>query len=170
MNHIFSSTRWTDVGVLGARNLREHFTTVVGRTQVGGSSVMVWGMFSWYWLHLLLPLEGTLNQYGYLSIIADKVHADHVAGVWWDLSAWQCDMPHHPIHPCVVWGAQLRLPAAFPASKVWPITIKSVGDNIQDTFFFNYNLKTAKKMWSKQFLQVKLVEHVTAEGDVMSFF
>ena len=53
---------------------RQHSETLIGRTQAGGGSVMVWGIVSWYSLGPLIPIEGTLNRFGYLSILADAVH------------------------------------------------------------------------------------------------
>ncbi len=39
-----------------------------------GGGVMVWGIFSWYTLGLLVPIEHRLNTKDYLSIVADHVH------------------------------------------------------------------------------------------------
>ncbi len=40
----------------------------------GGGEVMVWGIFSWYTLDPLVPIEHCLNTTAYLSIVADHVH------------------------------------------------------------------------------------------------
>ncbi len=42
--------------------------------QVGGSGVMVWGIFSWHTLDPLVPNEHRLNATAYHSIVADHVH------------------------------------------------------------------------------------------------
>ncbi len=39
-----------------------------------GGGVMVWGIFSWYTLGLLVPIEHRLNATAYLSIVADNAH------------------------------------------------------------------------------------------------
>ncbi len=43
--------------------------------QAGGDDdVMQWGIFSWYTLGPLVPIEHRLNTTAYLSIVADQVH------------------------------------------------------------------------------------------------
>ena len=52
----------------------KHPATIAGRVQAGGGSILVWGMFSWYSLGALRIVEGTMDQYKYVSILADHVH------------------------------------------------------------------------------------------------
>ncbi len=47
---------------------------LVSTVQAAGSGVMVWGLFSWYTLGPLVPIEHRLNATAYLSIVADHVH------------------------------------------------------------------------------------------------
>ncbi len=47
---------------------------LVSTIQAAGGGVMVWGIFSWYTLGPLVPIEHRLNATPYLSIIADHVH------------------------------------------------------------------------------------------------
>ncbi len=44
---------------------------LVSTVQAGGGGVMVWGIFSWYTLGPLVPIEHRLNATSYLSIVAD---------------------------------------------------------------------------------------------------
>ncbi len=56
---------------------KEHETMdpscLVSTVQASGGSVMVWGIFSWYTLGPLVPIEHCLNATAYLSIVADHV-------------------------------------------------------------------------------------------------
>ncbi len=47
---------------------------LVSTVQAGVGGVMVWGIFSWYTLGPLVPIEHNLNAKAYLSIVADHVH------------------------------------------------------------------------------------------------
>ncbi len=47
---------------------------LVSTVQAAGGGVMVWGIFSWYTLGPLVPIEHRLNATAYLSIVADHVH------------------------------------------------------------------------------------------------
>ncbi len=47
---------------------------LVSTVQAAGGGVMVWGLFSWYTLGPLVPIEHRLNASAYLSIVADHVH------------------------------------------------------------------------------------------------
>ncbi len=47
---------------------------LVSMVQATGGGVMVWGIFSWYTLGPLVPIEHRLNATAYLSIVADHVH------------------------------------------------------------------------------------------------
>ncbi len=47
---------------------------LVSTVQAGGGSLMVWGIFSWYTLGPLVPIEHHLNATAYLSIVADHDH------------------------------------------------------------------------------------------------
>ncbi len=49
-------------------------SSLVSTVQADGGGVMVWGVFSWYTLGLLVPIEHRLNTTAYLSIVADHVH------------------------------------------------------------------------------------------------
>ncbi len=49
-------------------------SSLVSTVQADGGGVMVWGVFSWYTLGLLVPIEHRLNATSYLSIVADHVH------------------------------------------------------------------------------------------------
>lgn len=66
----------------------KHLATVVGSTQAGGGSIMVWWTFSCNCQGWLVPPEDTFNWYGYLSIIVDQV------------CPRQCNMLHHPNCVC----------------------------------------------------------------------
>ncbi len=46
----------------------------VSTVRAGGGGVMVWGIFSWYTLDPLVPIEHRFNATAYLSIVADHVH------------------------------------------------------------------------------------------------
>ncbi len=61
------------------RNWREEHESMdpsclVSTIQACGGGVMVWGIFSWYTLGPLVPIEHRLNATAYLSIVADHVH------------------------------------------------------------------------------------------------
>ncbi len=47
---------------------------LVSTVQAAGGGVVVWGIFSWYILGPLAPIEYHLNAAAYLSIVADHVH------------------------------------------------------------------------------------------------
>ncbi len=58
------------------RNEHENIdpSCLVSMVQAGGGGVMVCGIFSWYTLGPLVPIEHRLNATAYLSIVADHVH------------------------------------------------------------------------------------------------
>ncbi len=47
---------------------------LVSTVQAAHGGVIVWGVFSWYTLGPLVPIEHCLNATSYLSIVADHVH------------------------------------------------------------------------------------------------
>ncbi len=47
---------------------------LVSTVQAGGGGLMVWGIFSWYTLGPLVPIEHRLNTTVYLNIVADYAH------------------------------------------------------------------------------------------------
>ncbi len=62
------------------RNLayKEHeimnLSFLVSMVQAGAGGVMMWGIFSWYTLGILVPIEHRLNTTDYPSIVAAHVH------------------------------------------------------------------------------------------------
>ncbi len=68
-----------DIQMVGSEfGVKEHESMdpscLVSTVQAAGSGVMVWGLFSWYTLGPLVPIEHRLNATAYLSIVADHVH------------------------------------------------------------------------------------------------
>ncbi len=63
-------------------------------TVQGGGGVMVWGIFSWYTLGPLVPIEHRLNTTAYLSIVADHVHP-FMTAVYHLLVATSSRIMHH---------------------------------------------------------------------------
>ncbi len=55
---------------------------LVSTVQAGGGGVMVWGIFSWYTLGPLIPIEYCLNTTAYLRIVADHIHPNTVCLVF----------------------------------------------------------------------------------------
>ena len=47
---------------------------LVSTVQAAAGGVTGWGMFFWYTLGPLVPIEHDLNTAAYLSIVADHVH------------------------------------------------------------------------------------------------
>ncbi len=58
----------------GVNNMKAWIHPELSMVQAGGGGVMVWGIFSWYTLGPLVPIEHRLNVTAYLSIVADHVH------------------------------------------------------------------------------------------------
>ncbi|GFV34568.1 transposable element Tcb1 transposase [Trichonephila clavipes] len=51
----------------------QHSTVIAGTVQAGGEGIMVWGIFSWHSLVSLIIEEGTMDQYKYVSVLADHM-------------------------------------------------------------------------------------------------
>ncbi len=60
------------VGIWRKEHKSMDSSCLVSTVQAGG--IMVWGIFSWYTLGPLVPIEHRLNTTAYLSIVADHVH------------------------------------------------------------------------------------------------
>ncbi len=60
----------------GVKNMKVWMdpSCVVSTVQAAGGGVVVWGIFSWYTLGPLVPIEHCLNAIAYMSIVADHVH------------------------------------------------------------------------------------------------
>uniref|UniRef100_A0A8L0DNQ3 Uncharacterized protein n=1 Tax=Oncorhynchus mykiss TaxID=8022 RepID=A0A8L0DNQ3_ONCMY len=64
---------------------------LVSAVQVGGSGVMLWGMFSWHTLGL--EIQGTLNQHGYQSILQRNIIPSGLHLRWTSKRKVSCSNP-----------------------------------------------------------------------------
>ncbi|KAJ8865980.1 hypothetical protein PR048_033504 [Dryococelus australis] len=100
-----------------------HPASIAGRTLGGGSSVMVWGMFSRYSQGPIIHVEGTLDRSGNDSILDDYIHQCMMIVFPWEDGIFQ-----HYNAPCYVaisgWMSTIENSKFFPGPQIAPISIQ----------------------------------------------
>ncbi len=87
----------------------------VGWTQAGGSSVMLWVMFSWDTLAPIIPIAKSLAAIRYLNIVADQLctHSMQLCSLLMIAISYQQDVSCHTARIVKEWLEEYELSINF---------------------------------------------------------